>query len=1046
LGDGRSKICSAEEAQRYGLTEWCRERFESYARPRHYLFSDSLALEQLARNGLLADHANSFLFVCRKDAAEPAPILPVRWIARRYSNLRHPAYRTVTELTLKKRRPLILKQRTDASAEAPPSHRLAHHPPLEQACVERPESMAMAMVRSLRRHHDGEAAFQSRLREWRDYLSTHLPAGGDDVRGEALDCIPGNLVRSPGLAWQFIDCEWSWAEPIPIQWVLFRGLLDLWSAQPFLMDGSPEQSRQTFEQFAVRSFRLLEVALDRAMLDELWQRESLLQSLVGAAPSPLWAGQTPASTVSPSAVGSVGPLRVFSERPFAGRHTPQISERSPDDDSGRPTPESLHAQLFFDAGDGFSEDASVAVSISGVEEELQFTITGSGSIRALRFDPVNAPAILELREIRVESDGATTPSTIDLDRCHSNGSRLPTGDLHFDHADPQVLIPIETGTLPLRVWIGLRFLAVGPPVEFHLQRQELETLTTYTARLREELQDRTAQTQAQGSQLDLLRAQAADLDRMAQALREDLRQRIDQIRIQEAQLDQLRVQTADQERIAQAQREDLRRRLDQLSAQTAQLDQLRAQIAEQRRTTGAVLEERNTLAGELEAVRAELHGIVISASWRVASHLRTARHLLAPDGSRRLRTYVSVKAAYRVLRQDGPRVFLRRVRHLLRPAAAVDWRHLAQAQGSGQDSALIGAEIHTPAPTPVDLTRHPCGFAVYSSSRGNYFFHEIADLLTAAFRELGVPVERRTELDGYSPGAAWHLVIAPHEFFELGQGRELRERGRPDSLILLNTEQPSTQWFAVAAQTFQWAHQIWDMSPLAAEEIAARGYSVEYLPLGFVSGFSPFGELDDLPENYGTCFLEPHIRQRSYLHEPLDQRPIDVLFVGSLSPRRESFFAGAARDLARHRCYLHFWDPVEPAIPGHNTHMDTRTAVGLAQRSKIVLNVHRGTDSYFEWHRMVLHGMWQGALVVTEPCLEAPPFRPGLDFIEMPLHRLTDAVNQLLLTEDGKTRAQSVVSHAARTLRQDCRLPDRLRDLMGRLGAHAAAVFAAASR
>jgi hypothetical protein len=320
-------------------------------------------------------------------------------------------------------------------------------------------------------------------------------------------------------------------------------------------------------------------------------------------------------------------------------------------------------------------------------------------------------------------------------------------------------------------------------------------------------------------------------------------------------------------------------------------------------------------------------------------------------------------------------------------------------------------------------------FALYTASLGNYFFEEIRDLLAAGLRELGFSVEIRDERQGFSHGADWHLVVAPHEFFYLGAGNELRERA-PSGLILFNTEQPSTQWFALAKDCFDWAYAVWDISFESAKTISEAGYRCSYLPLGYSPGFAAAREVTELPDNYGTRALPHDIKSRPVHMHALAERPIDVLFVGHSSPRRERFFAQSARILSKHRCYLHFSSVAAPVVPGRTTHMDTTTVMGLAQRSRILLNVHHGSDIYFEWHRIVIEGIWQRALVITEPCGVAPPFTPGLDFVEAPLDEIPALVDYHLSTGEGRRTSERIVEHGFRTLTERCRLRDSLRRLI----------------
>jgi hypothetical protein len=323
--------------------------------------------------------------------------------------------------------------------------------------------------------------------------------------------------------------------------------------------------------------------------------------------------------------------------------------------------------------------------------------------------------------------------------------------------------------------------------------------------------------------------------------------------------------------------------------------------------------------------------------------------------------------------------------------------------------------------------------AIYASSRGNYFFREIGSLLVAGFRELGCSVDLRNEKDGFVDDVNWHIVVAPHEFFYLGHGIRLGHGPLPSNLILLNTEQPSTKWFSKAYRFFSSAPAIWDMNHLACKLIRSRGFPASYLPLGYVPDFEPFREVKELPRHDATRSLGTEVLQRSFLNAPISQRPIDVLFIGYLSPRRAEFFARAEYELSKYRCYFHFSHGTTPVVSGENTHMNTMTAIGLAQRAKIVLNIHHGEDKYFEWHRVVMHGLWQKALVVSEAADVAPPFEAGRDFVATGLDDITEQIAFYLSSVEGQERAQTIADCGYRTLSEKCRLSECLRGLLADL-------------
>jgi hypothetical protein len=324
-------------------------------------------------------------------------------------------------------------------------------------------------------------------------------------------------------------------------------------------------------------------------------------------------------------------------------------------------------------------------------------------------------------------------------------------------------------------------------------------------------------------------------------------------------------------------------------------------------------------------------------------------------------------------------------------------------------------------------------FALYTSSQGNYFFHEIRDLIAAGLRELGITVEIRDEGRGFALLANWHLVIAPHEFFELGAGKHLAAGSWPKNLVLFNTEQPSSQWLPLAMQHFKRATVIWDIDFDSSLRIRKRGYVCDHLPLGHVAGSELFREVYRLPLIEETRQLSSQARDQSGFSRCFETRPIDLLFLGHGSSRRESYFTRHAGRFSKFNHFFHTPAATQPLIPGQTTNMNTQVSVGLSQRSKILLNIHHGVDRYFEWHRIVLLGIAQRTLVVTEPCSIAPPFQANLDYVEAPLDEIPERIEYYLESASGRIEGQRIIEHSFATLTAQCQLRDQLRPLVEKL-------------
>jgi len=138
---------------------------------------------------------------------------------------------------------------------------------------------------------------------------------------------------------------------------------------------------------------------------------------------------------------------------------------------------------------------------------------------------------------------------------------------------------------------------------------------------------------------------------------------------------------------------------------------------------------------------------------------------------------------------------------------------------------------------PLD---QPAKIAVYSSSEGNYFFHEIRDLIAAGFRKIGICADCCDENSNPTSDTSHHLFVAPHEFFTLGRGKEWVNSSVVDSSIMLSTEQPQTVWFALSWPLLRRARTVLEMNFQSAAFLRSKGVEAYFFPLGYLEEYSPF--------------------------------------------------------------------------------------------------------------------------------------------------------------------------------------------------------------
>ena len=107
-----------------------------------------------------------------------------------------------------------------------------------------------------------------------------------------------------------------------------------------------------------------------------------------------------------------------------------------------------------------------------------------------------------------------------------------------------------------------------------------------------------------------------------------------------------------------------------------------------------------------------------------------------------------------------------------------------------------------------------------------------------------------------------------------------------------------------------------------------------------------------------------------------------------------------------------------PLIKGQDQALDTEAVIGLSRRSKILLNIHRDELPYFEWHRIMFHGLWQNTLVVTEPCHDVPGLVAGEHFVACSLAEMPAKIEWLLRDPVGQAAAERIRQAGHRTLKE----------------------------
>ena len=303
-----------------------------------------------------------------------------------------------------------------------------------------------------------------------------------------------------------------------------------------------------------------------------------------------------------------------------------------------------------------------------------------------------------------------------------------------------------------------------------------------------------------------------------------------------------------------------------------------------------------------------------------------------------------------------------------------------------------------------------------AASAGNEVMLDIARVFADGFAAAGVPAELVVDgmPDPDPPPSLLQLVVAPHEYFPL-----FLEAGRPESEVraltravhLLNVEQPGSQWFEIAYRHAKEARGVLDISALGAEELERRGIDAMHAPLGYSPRLEAGGPTSPA-------------------------RPVDVVFLGSHSPRREAFFSRHADFFAGRECRIHFARLEKPRLASTKGFVSGQELRALLASSRVLVNVHSRETPYFEWHRALI-ALANGCLVVSETSRGVEPLLPGEHLVMEDLDRLPGACRAMLEDEGARSR---MAERARRCVRERLSAAAVCEEVLARLGAAAPAV------
>ncbi len=263
---------------------------------------------------------------------------------------------------------------------------------------------------------------------------------------------------------------------------------------------------------------------------------------------------------------------------------------------------------------------------------------------------------------------------------------------------------------------------------------------------------------------------------------------------------------------------------------------------------------------------------------------------------------------------------------------------------------------------------------VFVSGRGNVFMREIAEHLVEALLLTGRPGELVIDdLPDSADDPMHNLVVAPHEFFVLSPSAEPDRLRAAAASVCINTEQPGTPFFDLAMTYAACGPVVLDINRYSLDAVRRLGLAAVHLPLGCTPSMDAWqGESR--------------------------QRRVDIGFLSGRTPRREEFIAGAGGMLWEWNTDLRFFSWHRPILGGGPGFATGDEKFAALADTRILLNVHRGEEPYFEWARVV-EAIANGCVVASETSVGIEPLVPGVHFVMAPLDHLAEQAIALALDE-----------------------------------------------
>jgi len=299
-------------------------------------------------------------------------------------------------------------------------------------------------------------------------------------------------------------------------------------------------------------------------------------------------------------------------------------------------------------------------------------------------------------------------------------------------------------------------------------------------------------------------------------------------------------------------------------------------------------------------------------------------------------------------------------------------------------------------------------FIIFVSLKYNFYMVELANALKNDLLSFGANVVIENSFNSNITLINKKIIIvAPHEFFLDIQEVKYFNSKKIKIYYVLNTEQPQTTWYGLAYKFMIGSSGVLDLfyeNVLINKKIGLN--TTLYIPSGKKNW--------DYNYQQFKFFKHPLIASYSDLvnlkkhHNPISsKRPLDIVFFGKKSDKRDIFFSKNAKFLSKYRCLINYLEPSNSLNYSNYENEEFLTAF-LCRHSKIYLNISRDELGFFISQRFLMQAMANGITVVSDKLFDHFLFKNNEHFLSYKSNEISEALKWLLTSKDGILKRKEV--------------------------------------